>query len=440
MKAYMMIANILNSKRQLIKSLFHFVLIFFMVYYVVHDFYGMYSNYAFFIHPYKYGNFDAIVYETTEKDLDEQFTKENIAGKASSSASFIECKFICGSKEFFQYGACRTVGLPGNDFQSMTDVALHGQLIKKDDRLLHNDDTIILSEAIAMRIGAHVGDTVYIQCYTSVKDTETEGNFEYHFDSDRKYGFKVGAIYRENSFIGRAVITIPKLKEIILENYPERKNQDNVVKYLYATYIRFYDLQKGLAELENYIPTHVYSYEAYGDDWKAHLPEFDYSSYKNYSESMLNGNLRRYQLRTDMLAHAENNTVINTNVILFKTILATVTILLLFINQNYKILKLNRKSFGILSSAGMRQRKVFFYIAVTSFVEQLVALLFTFLIMYTSYLIYARPEVDNIFTAFVTVRAYAPLVAGAVAASILSGIFAAWMVSKKKIQEALSAE
>lgn len=67
---------------------------FFLVLYIVDDFYGKYSNYAFFIHPFKYGNFDTIVYETTEKDLEEQITKENIAGKASITLPLLQCKYI----------------------------------------------------------------------------------------------------------------------------------------------------------------------------------------------------------------------------------------------------------------------------------------------------------------------------------------------------------
>lgn len=322
----------------------------------------------------------------------------------------------------------------------MTDVALSGSLVKKENKLLHSEDTIILTDAIAMKIGADIGDTVSIQCYTSVTDTDREGFFDYHFDSNRKYTFQVGAIYRDNIIPLRAIIAMPKLKEIIIENYPERGHQDNVAKSFFMTFLKFKDVQSGMIETENFVPTYTLLQTKYGEDWKNHFDETDYGSYENYAESMRWGTYRRFAHREDLLALAERNMVINTNVILFKTVLATAAISLLFISQNYKTLKLNRKSFGILSSTGMRQRKIFFYIAVTTFFEQLIIFVLTYCEMYRSFLLNARPENDKIFSVFVTVRAYGPLVAGAVAASILAGIFAAWMVSKKKIQEALSAE
>ena len=440
MRAYLLLSKVLYTKRQTFKILIHVVVIFYIIFYVVNDFYGQYSNYAFFIHPFKYGNFDTIVYETTEKDLEEQITKENITGKASISVPLLQCKYICNDKEFFEYGACAMGGFTGESFQSMTDVALSGSLVKKDNELLHAEDTILLTDAIAMKIGADVGDTVSIQCYTSVSDTEREGFFNYHFDSDRKYAFKVGAIYRDNIIPLRAIIAMPELKEIIIENYPEREKQDNVAKSLFMTFIKYKDFQSGILETENFVPIYTSLQIEYGEDWKNYLDETDYGSYENYAESMRYGTYRRFAHREDLLALAESNMVINTNAILFKTVLATAAISLLFISQNYKTLKLNRKSFGILSSSGMRQRKIFFYVGITSFIEQLAALGLSFLKMYMSYLSYARPENDKIFSVFVTVRAYGPLVIGAVAASILAGIFAAWMVSKKKIQEALSAE
>lgn len=430
----------LHTKRQIVKNLIHFIVIFFVVYFIVDEFYGMYSNYVFFIYPYKYGNYDAIVYDTTEKDFKEQFTTENIAETALIGSPSLECKFICKENEYFEFRECTTSASMSPSLQDITDVALRGELVKKDDKLLHSEDTILLSDAVAMRIGAEIGDTVYLQCYSSITEGESEGDFQYHFDLDLKYAFKVGAIYRENLRVGRAVITMPKMKKMKAENRPDLEYQDNVMKYISTAYVRFKDLKKGTEELENYIPTHNMSYIYYGEKWKEYLDEFQYESYEDYTLSMRQSYFQIYELREDLLAYAENSIVINTNVIVFKTILAAAAVTLLFISQNYKILKLNRKSFGILSAAGMRRIKIFLYIAVTSLMEQIVILLLTYFVMYGVYLYHPTPETGNIFTLFVTVRAYTPLLIGTAAASVLSGLFAVRMVSKKKIQEALTAE
>ena len=70
MRAYYLIYKTLYSKQQIVKSLLHFIALFVIIFYILDNFYRMYSNYVFFTGPYRYGKFDAIVYDSTEKDFE----------------------------------------------------------------------------------------------------------------------------------------------------------------------------------------------------------------------------------------------------------------------------------------------------------------------------------------------------------------------------------
>jgi len=448
MRAYYLIYKTLYSKQQIVKSLLHFIALFIIIFYILDNFYGMYSNYVFFTGPYRYGKFDAIVYDSTEKDFESQFTKENIAEIIPLSTSLLDCKFLYGSNEYFDElspsTTCNIAGYYGTSLEPVTDTVLSGCTIKKNDKLLAADDAILLSDAIAMRIKADVGDTVALKCYTSVTETEEEGFFKYHFDSDQEYRFKIAAVYQTNMISARAVLKISALKEIVTESYPERENQENVFQSFFQTYVTFYDIEKGIPELERYIPTDTMVFQKYGEDWKEHIGDFykNDMTYDDYASSVLqSGNdNRKYELRKVKLAYAEKNTVVDFSVILFQTILSTAAVSLLFINQDYKSLKLNRKNFGILSSFGMQRSKLFFYIFTRSLFKQILIFVLSYFVMYALFLYHASPETGHVFNDFVMRHSYVPLVIGAFVSSAASGYFAIHMVSKTKMLEALSAQ
>ncbi len=314
-----------------------------------------------------------------------------------------------------------------------------------DEDILTRDDAILVTDEIASHINAKVGDTIYLKCWTSVSETDQEEDFQYHFDTDKEYPFVIGAIYKNNQMVTyAAIIQNDVLRRIISDNYSDRyKDEQREVwlnNELGTVYVKFADREQGFKELDSYVPTEMILYEEYGDEWKTHISELHYESYDAYESEQLDMHSKYCRTRQSQIVATEKMMILNTKAIVFYTILITVAVSLIGIGNNYKRLKLNRKSIGVLVSAGMHPRKVFVYVSVISFLEQMLILLITYLIFTAESLLFGTPSAAETVTWEVTKGTYTPLVIAAIVSSVVAGIFSVIMISKKKLLEALSAE
>lgn len=452
MKIYLMISKVLSSKRQRIKSILSFIGVFIIIFFVLISFTNIYSNYICNVVPFKDAKYDVELQETTQKDIEELYTMSNVEKYVTINTAFIEPQFRCGDKTHFDHGGTQTVVSTHNKLSDVAELIMSGDMIDWDMEILERDDAIMLKDTVAYGIGADVGDTVYLKCWTSISETEREGYFHYNFDTDKEYAFVVGAIYRKPIVVmsDGAIIQNSAKRKIILENYSERFKYGHDEKLVHSfcdwAFIKFKDEVKGLQETKNHIPSYKRAYYDYGDEWKEHInpDEYDYESYEDYAENYIEQvNSGRwtplYKTRKFQLAEVERDTVQNTKTILFYTVLVTAVVPLIYIGKNYKRLKMVRKSIGILVSGGMSSRRVFEYITVTTFLEQIFMFLIVYLMQFIVVLLEPMGGAESI-SWYVVRSAYLPILIAVIISSVITGLFAAYMVSKKKLLEALTAE
>lgn len=325
MKSYKIIFKILNSKKQFIKSSIHLIVIFLIVSYIMQSFFLTYSSYIRYVWPIKYAEYDVQVQSTTEKDYREQIDQNNVEAEVMFSNPMLRGKFIHGKRGYYNKNnleANNVYGVSlGEPLRTVVDLILPGCIIKKDDNLLSLENAVLLADVIAVKIGAKVGDTVYMQLPVTevikLDDKDKDG-----FYDDLKYEFKVAAIYRETN-IGNAIVhdsIYHKIgKDLIGAAYNER-----YFDFKNYVFIKFKDAASGMKEVEKFIPTDLNSFVNHGDNWKQDPSS---ESYLKYAKS-------NYRTRSQLLSMTEQESIIDTKVIIFQTILVTVAISLLYINKN----------------------------------------------------------------------------------------------------------
>lgn len=431
MRSYKIIIKILHSKKQLIKSLIHLIAIFLIVSYIMQSFFLTYSSYIRYVWPIKYAKYDVQVLFTTEKEYREQIDQNNVEAEVMFTNAMLRGKFIHGNKEYYNLNYLEANNVYGvsldEPLRTVVDIILPGCIINKDDNLLSLDNAILLSDIIAVKIGAKVGDTVYMQLPVTevikLDDKDKDG-----FYDDLKYEFKVAAVYRETN-IGNAIVhdsIYQKIgKDLIGAAYNER-----YFDFKNYVFIKFNDVSSGMNEVETFIPTDLNSYVNHGDNWKQ-----DPSS-----EFYLKNARSNYRTRSQLLASVEQDSVIDTKVIIFQTLLITIAISLLYINKNYKALKLNRNSFGILSSSGFPRKKIVIYIFTSTMVQQVIILALSHLFLSIKYWISGSWQISLIYNPLVIENMYKPFILSILLTTLVSGFFALHTLRKNKLLEALSTE
>lgn len=445
MKTYLLITKIIYSKKQILKSILSFFCVIFVLGYIMTSFAEMYADYSYYVLPYKNAQYDVVLSDLTQEELENQFTMNNINKYVTMSSSTINPSFRSDNNTFFIHEdlTATKVISSKNDLNEIVDFIFKDSLLSIDKKNLNMDNAIIISDQLAFQLEANIGDLVYINCWSSVSEKD-DGSFVYEFENNYEYEFVVGAIYKDNLMISSsALISDYNMRSIISDNYNDRYDDEQQkvwVNNMYSEiFIEFSDKSLGKEETYKYIPIEKSLYYRYGEEWKFNFDEnMIHVSYQDYVDDMLKNNNLYYTMKDSLIIKVERDSLLNTKTILFNFVIIFSAVTFIYIGKFYKQIKLIKKSIGIFVSEGMPIRKIFIYFFFTSLVEQLLSLgilLFLQLIMFK---IYPTPINAEVLNMFVVKSTYFPLALSALLSSFVVSIFAVKNLSRKELLKAIS--
>ena len=437
-----------SSWKHRITAVIIFILLFVVQHFVTESFLMEYTSYYDLIGEYKSQPWDAVLYEANEIEVARQFSEDNIEDiiyqTIPSDLSGIKYKYK--NNEYFPSGSERTntSGYFGGTLKDFVRIVIGDMIIKKDNRLLEEPGTILLSDNIAAKIGADVGDEIYIQCpeNTYINPGQDDYKVIHSFDGRKEYPFKVAAIYRYKVFPWYvAVISAEDIYNIHKDNYNDEIEEHSYERG-WRAYIQFKDKDLGMQELKKYIPCDPNMFVQYYENWREHVSSSLYENYDEYAKRwlMMEPRYSRYDIRTEELAYREWESVVDTKTIVITAAVISLVFAVMFFIQNYRVMKLNYRGFGIMSACGMPGRVLFMYGALSTLLRQLSMMAISFLLLYGYQIFGKYPESGYNFCRGTLIGVYVPLLLSAVLSAILSGIVSYVHVSKKHMTEALSAE
>jgi hypothetical protein len=404
---------------------------------IISNLLSIYAGHIRTIWPVKYADYDAVLSGTTYNDLILEIDTNNIDEFVGFSMPMWYARFIKGNKSYSkpeEEGIPSILGASSNKNSLITayEMLLKGCIIDKDESLFSLENGIFISDKIAVEIGAKVGDKIKLQLPINpgkVSDQEKINGF----DNDLIYDFVVAAIYRA-PFVSLSFIDI-EMYHKIGKDYLIGGGDDKYFMYMNHVYIKFINTDAGLKELESFRSTPISMYLEHGDNWRDKIKENEFL-YKIYLESAGKG----FEKHSTLLKYAEKYSTIDTRVVVFYALAASIAISLLFISKNTKAINTGMKSFGVLSASGMPSKTFFIYFVLTTFIEQTVLLVLVHLGK-TLFFIYRNDTWFYYMTnSFVRIRIYFPIIIGIVLSSLFTGIYAKSIISKRKILSALSSE
>lgn len=447
MKTYLLITKIIYSKKQILKSIVSFFCVLFILGNIMTSFAEMYADYSYYVKPYKDAQYDMVLSDLTKEEFENQFTMDNINKYITFFSSVINPRFRCRSRSFFineDLNATKIIS-SNNNLNDVVNFVLKDSILSKDVNVLDKCNAIVITDELALQLDAQVGDKIYINCWTSVSETN-EGTILYNFENDNEYEFILGAIYKDNLMVSSsAIICDSNMRIIVADNYSDRYRDEQHKEWIGNMYseifVEFIDKKVGIEETYKYIPIDKALYYRYGDEWKTNIKEnLIYDSYQDYVDDMLKNNNLYYTSKDTLTINAEKNSLLNTKTIVFNFLVVSLAVTLIYISKYYKQIKLSRKGIGILVSEGMPIKKVFVFIFLTSLLEQIFSMGLLLVLQTVMYKLYPTPINAEVLNLYVIKFTYIPLVLSALFSSIMVSFFAASNLTRKELLKAVSGQ